>query len=266
MSGNVCHIRLTSVLIAALLMTSSAPGANAATASRLAQCQAAYQEFLALPEKDIHAQIRWWQSQEPICSGTGLYEYFLGKLHLRADRFGDATRAFQTGLELDSIYEKELQLALGDVELVQNRTEEAEEVYRRVALRYPEWSQGHHALGLALWMKGELEPAIVSLERANELNQSAATFRILTMAYYSTGNYESSADALNRAYSLDESISGDRDPMVAGIRSYTELGKYEVARGLLAMLLRANPDIRSDEEFLKAGFYLGARMRGEPVQ
>lgn len=254
-------MRTVAATATAILLASGTALADEAPTTRLEQCQAVYQELVAMSGQGIRPQIEWWQSQEPICRGTGLYEYMLGKLYIRAKQYDSATTAFESGIHLNSVFQKELELALGDAELGQGRRGKALEVYRQLVQKYPDWSWGHHAVGLVLWMEGKPEEAIASLVRAVELNETAASFRILAMAYYSTGEYAKSIEAVNYAFSLDNAIAGDRDPMIAAIRSYTELGRYDMARNFLAMLLREQPSMREDEEFLKAGFYLSQKMR-----
>jgi len=72
--------------------------------------------------------------------------------------------------------------------------------------------------------------------------------------------YERAAAALNNAYSLNNNIVSDRDAMVVGVRSFAELGKFEVAKNLLAMLLQARPSMKEDDEFLKAGLFLRQKL------
>ena len=48
--------------------------------------------------------------------------------------------------------------------------------------------------------------------------------------------------------------------MVAGIRSYAEIGRFDVSRNLLALLLNKKLEIKSDEEYLKAGFFVRQKM------
>ena len=52
--------------------------------------------------------------------------------------------------------------------------------------------------------------------------ETADTYRTLTLAHHLLDNREKAIESLNRAFLLDEEILADRDPMVAGIRSYAE--------------------------------------------
>ena len=115
-------------------------------------------------------------------------------------------------------------------------------------------------MGFALFAQGDNAQAIEQLNQANSLQEDSDSYRTLTLAYYLIGDHEESVESLNRAFSLDESILGDRDPMVAGIRSYADLGKFEISRKLLVMLLERRPELRNDQEYLRAGMYLRAKM------
>ena len=86
------------------------------------------------------------------------------------------------------------------------------------------------------------------MNKANAIQESADTYRTLTLAHYLLDNSELSVDSLNRAFSLDASVAAERDPMVAGIRSYAELGRFDISRKLLAMLLSSDPDMKDDPE------------------
>ena len=108
--------------------------------------------------------------------------------------------------------------------------------------------------------QGEVKEAIQALDLANKSAESLDAYRNLSLAYYLNGDFEQSVDALNRAHSLNASVIGDRDAMVAGIRSYTELGKFDIAKTLLSLLLKDKPEMIDDEEYLNTVQFLRAKM------
>lgn len=197
---------------------------------------------------------------EERCADTGLYEYRLSKLYISAREYAKAAASIIQGLEVESTYEKELSLARGDIHLHQHNYQEAASEYQSVVEHFPDWYAGHDKLGFALFAQGQNEKAIASLSRSVKLEQTPGSYRTLVLAYYLTGQFEASTEALDRAYSLNETILADRDPMVAAIRSYAELGKYQVSHGLMGTLLQKNPEIRGDPEFIKAGLFLREKM------
>lgn len=201
-----------------------------------------------------------WEALENRCGKNGFYEYNLSKLLISSGHYVKAKNAIVSGLELNSPYDRELMLANGDIFLHQKDYANAESEYRAVVEKYPDWFLAHNYLGFALFAQGDNAQAIKQLNRANSLQEDSDSYRTLTLAYHLIGEHEQSVESLNRAFSLDEAILGDRDPMVAGIRSYAELGKFEVSRKLLAMLLERRPELRSDQEYLKSAMYLRKKM------
>lgn len=200
------------------------------------------------------------EERDTVCPNKGEILYFLGKAKLREKDFEAASEYFVRGLENPGIAEAELRLALGDVELTRGDYALAATIYEKVADDYPDWELALDYLGFALFATGDYERAKIHLRQSIGIRESAASYRTLTLVEYSLGDWEAAIDALNRGYSLDDQLLADRDFMVAGVRSYTEIARYDVARSLLALLLDARPEMRDDEEFVRAGFYLRERM------
>lgn len=194
------------------------------------------------------------------CGTHPYWLYSLGKAFLREDRISEAKESFDSALLSPGRYEKELRLALGDVALRNHEYDKAETHYRDVIRRYPDWHIAYEYLGLLMLLTERLEESKSVFEQANRIRESAKAYRSLTLVYYLLEDYEQAIDALNRGYSLDVNLLGDRDFMIAGVRAYTEVGKFTIARNLLAIMLRENPAIKTDEEYLRAGFYLRKKM------
>ncbi len=214
-------------------------------------------------EKNVTAaamRIQLWREHEAVCSGTGLYEYQLGKYYIANREYKNAKSILEKGLSFDSGYRKELNLARANIFLHQKNYPLAAKHYRTVTQKFPEWWAGYNYLGFSLFAQGKNKEAVKYLVKSNELSEQADTYRTLTLAYYLLDEHAQAVDSLNRAFSLNEDIVADRDPMVAGIRSYADLGKYDVSRKLLAMLLQKNPSIKNDNEYLRAGFYVKEKM------
>lgn len=258
---NRSNILTTAAALAgiALVAIQSSNASSGGADSKLEFCEHRMQQ-LENSGVALSAMIDEWLAVEEQCKGSGFFEYRLSKLHLRAGQYEQSRKAVDQGLSYDTAFVRELELARGDVYLHTKNYARAEVEYQRVADKYPSWFAGHNFLGFALFAQGKNDEAVKHLDKSNSLQESADSYRTLTMAHYLQGDYEKSAESLNRAYSLDESILGDRDPMVAAIRSYTELGKFEVAYGLLGTLLERNPGIRKDRDFLRTGFFLRERM------
>lgn len=211
-------------------------------------------------EEELPVKIQVLESFKSQCAGTGLYEYELSKLYLEARDYKKSLASIDEGLKLATILKKELLLAQGDVYLHQKKYSTSETIYLQVVKSYPDWYAGYQALGFSLLAQGKYEQAIVRLVESSQKLEEAKTFSYLTLAYYSLGQHEHAVNALNKAFQLDQTIVGDRDLMLAGSRSYADLGKFEVAKNLLGMLLKNKPSVREDPEFIKTGLYLRKKM------
>ena len=217
--------------------------------------------FAKLPESaSLDERIAGLGALEEQCHDTGFFELRMGELYIRNREYSKASRIIKRGLTSNTPFDKELLLAKGNIDLHRKDYSAAEEAYRAVTDKYPDWNTGFDYLGFALFAQGQNEKAVEYLDKANSLGESAASYRTLTLAHYLLENHEQSIESLNRAFSLDESILADRDPMVAGIRSYAEVGKFDISRSLLSLLLNRNPEVENDEEFIKAGLFLRQKM------
>ena len=242
-----------------LILSAVYGGQSIAAADTLKNCE---QEFTHLQTSttDVTKLTQGWIELGNSCQGTGFYEYRLSKLYINAREYAKATQTIESGLVYGTAFNRELLLAKGDIYLHQKDYATAENAYRVVTTKHPGWYAGFNYLGFALFAQGKHKQAIEILDKANSLMETADTYRTLTLAHHLLDNHEKAVESLNRAFSLDEDILADRDPMVAGIRSYAEIGKFDVSRNLLALLLNRKPEIKSDEEYLKAGFFVRQKM------
>ena len=249
--GNLPAIVLVlGVLLHSASVSASEPAEN---------CERAFFHLLS-STSDTGERIERSNALEQLCQGTGLFELRMSEIYIANRDYSNALQIIESGLTYDTSFKKELLLARGNVALHQKDYATAERAYRVVTESFPNWNAGFDYLGFSLFAQGKNEQSIKSLDTANALSESAGTYRTLTLAHYLLGHHERAIESLNRAFSLDEAILADRDPMVAGIRSYAEVGKFEISRKLLAILLSKNPDMKSDEEFLKAGFFVRQKM------
>jgi tetratricopeptide (TPR) repeat protein len=230
-----------------------------AASESLQTCERAFTEIQS-STANVGEQIEKFRTLEKECQGTGLFEVRVSELYIADRDYSRALQAVERGLTYDTSFNKELLLAKGNIALHQKDYATAESAYRVVTEKYANWNVGFDYLGFSIFAQGRNEQAIEFLDKANVLSESAATYRTLTLAHYLLDNHEQAIDSLNRAFSLDEAILADRDPMVAGIRSYAEVGKFEVSRKLLAILLSRNPEIERDDEFLRAGYFVRQKM------
>lgn len=226
----------------------------------LASCQRALYA-IEEEESDFLNRLKRMQSLGEKCSGTGLYEYHLAKLYINTREYEKSARVFDDGLELGTEFSNLLLLGKGDIYLHQHDYPRAEQIYREVTDKFPEWYAGFNFLGFALLAQDKNSEAIESLVRSNALAEAAETYKHLTVAYHRTGQHEQAVDAFGRAYSLDEAVLEDTATAADCIKSYAMIGKFEIAKNVLALMLKANSDVRQDPKFLEAGFFLKEKMQ-----
>lgn len=222
-------------------------------------CEIELQEIL---HKDVSEtkKISSWLAKEESCSGSGYYEYHLSKLYISVREYDEASYWIKKGLSLKTEYSKFLSLAVGDLNLHQKNYNEAIKAYERTIEKYPSWYVGYSNMGFALMASGRPGDALPHFEKAISLGGDFNTYRDATLAYYLVGKHEESIAALNSAYNLNNGILRDRDPMIAGIRSYAELGRFELAKKMLALLLHYRPELKEDTEYLKTGHFVKQKM------
>ena len=230
-----------------------------AAAESAAECEDHFGK-IAQSSDETSEKISRWKEFSESCAGTGVYGYQLAKLHIANRDYSAAEKVLSTSENFPPPYEQYAALAKGDVVLHQKDYESAEARYRKVVDAYPDWSNGYSNLGFALLAMGKYQEAVVNFEKSISIQPTATAYRDAALAYYSLNEYERAAAALNNAYSLNNNIVSDRDAMVVGVRSFAELGKFEVAKNLLAMLLQARPSMKEDDEFLKAGLFLRQKL------
>jgi len=208
----------------------------------------------------ISSKIATWESLKDKYKGTGLYEYELSKLYIDAHDYAMSRAAIEEGLKYKTEYVKGLWLAYGDTYLKEGSYAEAEDKYLKAVNADPSWFEGYHKLGFVQFIQGRYEKAIRNFLEANKLYEQSKTYNYLCLSYYSLGNYQKAIAALDRAFQLDQSVVGDRDAMIIGARSYAEIGKFDISKKLLAMLLNKRPELIEDKEFIKAGLFLRQKM------
>lgn len=209
------------------------------------------------PEKSIEVLKRI--SEE--CDGQ-LLRYNLGKLYVAERIYDKAEESFLKGLEFQGDLIEELELAFGDVKLHQKDYAAAEGIYHEVVNKHPDWWVGLNYLGFSQLAQNKFHESIESYKKSNTIHPQYDSYRNITLAYYSIGSFEKAIESLNIAFEMDESIVADRDPMIVGAKSYIEVGKLDVAKKLLTMLLSTDPNLQNDEEFIKAALYLKEHLKG----
>ena len=217
-------------------------------------------DILNAAVSDGEASVQSLNAVDMDCRKHPYYYYLVGKAHIDAKRYDEARSALAQGLRNPGGYERRLELAVADIALHRHEYVQAAERYAAVTDKFPDWHIGFERLGFAHFAAGNPQAARTALQDSIEILETADAYRTLTLVTYQMNDFEASIDALNRGFSLNERLLGDRDFMIAGVRAYTELGRFDIARGLLAAMLNANDAFRDDQEYLRAGLYLRQKM------
>ena len=116
-------------------------------------------------------------------------------------------------------------------------------------------------MGIVKLIKKEFKQSIDLLNKSNQLQATALSYRNLTIAYHQSGDHANTVKSINSAFEINSNIQSDRDAMMAGAVSYAKLGKYKVADGLLGMLLKARPEVQNDEQFIKTASFVSRKLK-----
>lgn len=255
------NVRLPrSIFICALTLGSMASIAATVNTNK---CEEEWKQVLDDRQfSDIQSKIKHWESLAPRCAHSGLYEFRLGNLYTQAKQLEKAKALIKEGLAYKTEHDGELRLGMGDIYLFANDINGAEKEYKAVVQKYPDWFAGYQKLGTVAIARLKFNEAIKWMEEANKKQRHAFTYRELTIAHHQLNQHEQAIKALNAAFELDQNlIVKDRDAMLSGAISYTKIGKYKVANGIIGMLLEARPDLRSDAEVVRIQSFVAKKLK-----
>ena len=248
--------RILAILYFIFLGFGSAFGATVNT------CEKEWDEVLTSKSLSSYdSKIEYWKSKSKLCSKTGIYEFRVGHLYTMSGQLSKAESAFNKGLSYKTGYRKELLSGLASLYLKKRDWTSAESLNNSIITEYPQWYDGYQGLGTVKLIQGKFKEAIDLLNKSNQLTPSAVSYRHLTIAYNQVGDHTNAAKSINAAFEMDSKIQSDRDPMLAAAISYARLGKYKVADGLLAMLLKARPEVQNDKEFLNIAAFVSKKLQ-----
>lgn len=77
-------------------------------------------------------------------------------------------------------------------------------------------------------------------------------FRHAVIAFTSTGDYQRARNMYKSAYELNANLFSDSDVVGAAIYAYTELGEIELAKGLVVLGIKNNPEAKNSSIFVQA--------------
>lgn len=201
---------------------------------------------------DLATKTKRWEALGARCSGTGSYESRLGTFYTRAGRYDAARQVIRRGLARKTAYEKELRLALSDIEFREGALDKSEEQSLALIRDFPDWAGGHVALGETRLVQGRIPEGIQSLERANSLSPSSGAYTLLAMAYYKTGRPRDSVVSMQKALKLDAAALRHTQAVCATVYSLLAIGEMTAADDLLTQHLQVQPTASGDPVFKRA--------------
>jgi len=160
-----------------------------------------------------------------------------------------------------SLIDEALKSAIADQHITEEEYANLEGEYNRLIKKYPGWYVGYDGLTTLSMFKEDCNSAIQHAVQSNSKQPNLPSYYTLTLCYTKLEQYQYAIDAANLALSLDDNILKNTNFLIYSALAFTEVGKYEVAKNLLGMALKANPQIKSNAQFLSVGKNLAKRMQ-----
>ena len=122
----------------------------------------------------------------------------------------------------------------------------AVEKYAELIKTYPDYAKAYLQYSFLMLSNGDYAKAVELAEKSMSLNTNAYAARNLVIGYEKIGNYESSLNYLNAVHELDQSFYADKNMMISGAISYSQLDMYEQSLGVLKTLLSKDENLKKD--------------------
>ncbi|HAU06810.1 MAG TPA: hypothetical protein DCS49_03320, partial [Gammaproteobacteria bacterium] len=214
------------------------------------------EEFKKLPEDDLVTSISMWKKLSLECSGTGIYEVRLAALYMDLGDYEKALPIIESGMELDSDYEKELLAILASCYMGTRSFEQADEVVNKIILKYADWYRGYYLLSILKAHYGDFREALIAINKANNLKEHPQYYSMMAYYFHRVEEHGYAAGAMAKAIDLDNNEIKRLLPVVATAYSFISLGRIERAEELLHYHQIAVPASKNDPDFVKVIAYL----------
>ena len=147
-------------------------------------------------------------------------------------------------------------LGIGKIALHKKDFQEALDVFTGLVEKYPKWDKGYEHLGIAYVQTKNYRKAIDVLELGAKLNSNNyQVFRYLGFSYYYLSDPSKAINFFDKAFALNKQLLLDVPLMVAAARSYIDIGKYDVAKSLLTILISNVEGVENDQNYILAVKY-----------
>jgi tetratricopeptide (TPR) repeat protein len=243
MTNRLSYIRVAALLAALVsVQQGSAEGPGDAGNHVPPECMIESQA-IASPE-EIHSQIDRFEKLAATCSGSGIYEARLGDLYSISGLPDKSQQLINSALSEPTGFERELRSSLATAQLLRRNFDGALATANALVADYPNWAGAYTSLGSVYMEMRQYSEAIPILEKANSLEEVSGTNLMLTMAYYTTGDYQQSALSLQNALRQDASSLKHTDAICAGSLSLLRLGHIDAGLQLLQKHVELVPNAK----------------------
>lgn len=202
-------------------------------------------------DKDKKTEL--WKSYKEICSANGSYQLILADFYISYGRnYNKAKQILEKAIDsvkYDSRYHKSL---LHDIYHDLNEKSNAINLAKKIINDYPDWYGGYSDLALDFIEAKCWNTAKQYLEKALTLDdQDPRTYLLLAYVFYELREDDKALDCYHKAFLLDpyQPYLHLRSSAAAVI-IYTNKGEFEVAKNILDLQQKFNPDIIKDKRFI----------------
>lgn len=223
-----------------------------AATNRQDKCEQAFKKLASgHVSTQLSEKIKYWKSLSGQCAGTGLYEYRLSNLYIRAEKYRAARHELESALKRGLPHKRELLAGMVDLASAVNNLSEARTYAEKLIREFPDYYVGYQEMGTIDIQEEKFKDAIPFFLKANKLKENWFTYRCLAISYFYTNQNKASITAFDKAYNLNNAIVADRMAMLVGANAYMNVGNFKVAHGVLLMLAKKDPAVKSDPTFVR---------------
>lgn len=200
-----------------------------------------------------------WRELEGTCKPAGYYYYQLSRLYAANENLALAKEYTDKGLALNDkarryVEYMDLNLKFITISSGSNFTNaelsKLESDADSFIKKYPKWGMAYTFMASVKLAKEEYESAIDFAEKSVILEGGLAPLagRTLGVAYTMLRQYRKALQVGNEASAGDNALFADKYFMLAMVRSYIGLEKYDTGAKVLKLLIRSKPALSDDKD------------------
>lgn len=249
-------------IILILLYVSNATAGEINNETKGEQCNAEWEGILSKYGNYKYEEIlSEWLKLENDCKGTGVYEFRLSSTYNLLGNREKAKEITEQALLLDNSYlylNASSKLNYQFMDLLESKSSDVKEYERiergfyEISKDYSEWATIYEMLSGVQLVMGKVDLAIANAKKALEMDDASwPALRVLVIGYSEKGLHQQSQPLIVKAIKLNELLLADSEFMIMAALTYLSLNEVDTAKSVLAALLEREPEIRSDERFIK---------------